>query len=107
MYNNHDIYGVKGEDVCCGAMNTGLFATIKDIDLCEWVVSGHDHDNDYYGTYDGVKLAFGRKTGHGSYLDNLQHGARVFEFDLKDEDTGEYEIKTWIREENGSIVIQD
>ena len=27
------------------------------------VVAGHDHDNDFLGLYNGIALAYGRKTG--------------------------------------------
>ena len=62
-------------------MNTGLFAALKEQPSVEWVTCGHDHDNDYWGRYQGVNLAFGRKTGFGSYgPDGFKRGARIFEF---------------------------
>ena len=80
MVNNYDFYGTKGEEVCCWSVNTGLFAALKEDSTVEWIVSGHDHNNDYYGNYDGINLAFGRKTGYGSYGPaGMLHGARVFE----------------------------
>jgi hypothetical protein len=30
-------------------------------------ITGHDHDNDFYGEYEGILLAYGRKTGYGGY----------------------------------------
>ena len=46
----------------------------------EWVVCGHDHNNDYFGKFNGINLAYGRKSGYGAYgPDNMQRGARVFE----------------------------
>lgn len=67
LVNNAEFYGQSGEGVCCPSLNTGLFGAIREHPSVEWVVAGHDHDNDYYGNYDGINLAFGRKTGHGSY----------------------------------------
>lgn len=47
------------------------------------MIVGHDHNNDYYGNYDGVNLAYGRKTGYGAYgPSGMLHGARVFEVSL-------------------------
>lgn len=57
------------------------------------MIVGHDHNNDYYGNYDGVNLAYGRKTGYGAYgPSGMLHGARVFEVSLNP-----YKIETWIR----------
>ena len=81
LWNNAGIAGTKGEGVACGAVNTGVFAALKEQPAVEWVTCGHDHDNDYWGIYQGVNLAFGRKTGYGSYgPDGFLRGARVFEF---------------------------
>lgn len=67
---------------------------------------GHDHNNDYWGDYNGIKLHFGRKTGHGGYGPPwyMRRGARVIQF-LADDD-GNVEMNSWIREENGKQVIQ-
>lgn len=99
LVNNAEFYGQSGEGVCCPSLNTGLFGAIKEHPSVEWVVAGHDHDNDYYGNYDGINLAFGRKTGHGCYgPDALQRGARVFEVTLDP-----YSIDTWVRQEDGTV----
>ena len=49
MYNFENIYGNKGETVCCQATNTGLFRVIKEQKTIEWISCGHDHNNDYAG----------------------------------------------------------
>ncbi|CDW79940.1 UNKNOWN [Stylonychia lemnae] len=99
LYNNDLFYGARGEEVSCQALNTGLFAALKEQKTVEWVLVGHDHDNDFYGNYDGINLSFGRKTGHGSYGPlNMQQGARVFEIT-----TNPYKISTWVRQEDGTI----
>lgn len=102
LYNLYEFYGRKGEDVCCPSLNTGLFAALLEQPICEWFVVGHDHDNDYYGGYNGVNLAYGRKTGYGSYLNTLQHGARIFEVTYEPE----YGISTWVRQEDESIHVE-
>lgn len=80
LYNDYSYFGQRGEDICCWSVNTGLFAALKEQRTVEWVSAGHDHNNDYYGKYQGINLAYGRKTGFGSYGPaNITNGARVFE----------------------------
>mmetsp|Transcript_143 Transcript_143/g.154 ORF Transcript_143/g.154 Transcript_143/m.154 type:complete len:156 (+) Transcript_143:659-1126(+) len=99
LYNNAKFYGTRGEDICCSSVNTGLFSAILEEEIADWVSVGHDHNNDYYGKYNGINLAYGRKTGFACYgPKNLQRGARIFEVT---EDP--YSVKTWVRQEDGSI----
>jgi len=80
VYTYNDIFGLKAEEVCCPAVNTGLFSAITEQKTVEWVTAGHDHNNDYYGLYEGIYLTYGRKTGYGSYGPTwFLRGARVFE----------------------------
>ena len=75
-----------------------MFKAIKEQKTIEWISVGHDHNNDYHGIYDGINLAYGRKTGFGCYgPKNLKHGARVFEVNQDP-----YSVKTWIREADGN-----
>eukprot|EP00347_Sterkiella_histriomuscorum_P007757 403347672 len=98
MYNYENTVGTRGETVCCGAVNTGLFAAIKEQKTVEWVSCGHDHNNDYMGMYQNIWLAYGRKTGYGSYgPENMQHGVRVYEITYNP-----YKVDTWIRQEDGT-----
>lgn len=100
LFNDYAFYGEKGEDVCCGSVNTGLFAALKEQQTVEWVSCGHDHDNDFYGTFQGINLAYGRKTGFGGYgPDKMARGARVFEVTAEP-----YTIETWVREDGGKVV---
>jgi len=93
LYNNDNFYGQRGEEICCWALNTGLFGALIEQKTVEWVLCGHDHDNDYYGSIDGINLGYGRKTGHACYgPKNMQRGARVFEVTMNP-----YSIKTWVR----------
>ena len=99
LYNDYSFFGHRGEDICCWSVNTGLFSALVEQKTVEWVSAGHDHNNDYYGSYQGINLAYGRKTGYGSYgPSNITHGARVFEV-TKDP----YSIETWVRQEDGTI----
>ena len=58
--------------------------------------SGHDHNNNFYGTLDGIRLGYGQKTGYGSYgpPPGIQKGARVLLL-REGEQPGKGE--TWIR----------
>lgn len=99
LYNNDLFYGKYGEEVCCWSLNTGLFAALIEQKTVQWVSAGHDHNNDYYGTYDGINLAYGRKTGVACYgPKDMQRGARVFEVTMEP-----YSISTWVRQEDGTI----
>jgi hypothetical protein len=63
------------------------------------VSSGHDHNNDYYGDYEGITLSYGRKTGVGCYgPKNMLRGARIFELSYEP-----FTIDTWVRQEDGSV----
>lgn len=69
LYNDGFYVGIRDEWVCCQALNTGVYSTLLEQKTVEWVSCGHDHNNDYYGEYSksGINLAYGRKTGFGSY----------------------------------------
>ena len=99
LYNNMNFYGKYGEDICCWSVNTGLFGALKEQKTIEWIAVGHDHNNDFYGNFDGINLAYGRKTGYACYgPENMQRGARVFEVTMDP-----YSIETWVRQEDGTI----
>ena len=70
----------------------------------EAVFCGHDHNNDFWGDYNGIKLFYGRKTGYGGYGPPwyMQRGARVIEFSVADNES--VTMDSWIREENGNTV---
>jgi len=86
--------GVKNEEVCAPAINTGMFAAMLESRDVMGVFVGHDHVNDYIGCLHGICLAYGRVTGLDAYGD-LPRGARVIELS-----EGEREFKSWIRTEN-------
>ncbi|KAJ5070324.1 hypothetical protein M0811_10990 [Anaeramoeba ignava] len=67
VWNNNTCYGVKEELVCCWSQNTGLYQTFLEQGDVYGVFVGHDHKNDYIGNYNGIYLAYGRKSGFGCY----------------------------------------
>lgn len=103
--SSSEIKGRKKEDVSCPLFNTGLFKVAKEAGI-NAIYSGHDHNNDYVGVLEGVRLGFGRKTGCGSYgpPKGWKHGARVVELRIGNNDPAYSD--QWIRQEDGSVVFQ-
>jgi len=105
LWNTKPMRGNLGEEggVCCSSVNTGLYGAFREMGDIKYSFCGHDHNNDYYGDYFGITLGYGRKTGYGSYgpPSGWMHGARVIEFTQNS-----FEIKTWLRVEDGSIEDQ-
>jgi len=102
MWNDNTTFGrLNDTGVCCFSVNTGLFAAFKQMGDVISVHCGHDHDNDFYGLYSGIMLAYGRKTGYGGYgpPPGWLHGARILQLT---EDP--FTLTHWIREENGAVV---
>lgn len=84
-------------------MNTGLFAEMKQLGTVQWVSAGRDHSSDYWGTYGGMTLSMGRKSGYSSYGPKFAKvGARILDLTVN-QTTGEMDIKTWIRQDDGTI----
>lgn len=84
LANHYPIHGQKRDLSRCQAVNTGLFGEIKQKDTIQWVSVGGDHSSDYWGTYAGVNLAYGRKTGFSSFGPKfVQRGARVFDMHVE------------------------
>lgn len=91
--------GIRGETICCGGLNTGMFAAMREGGSVIGISAGHDHDNDFIAVYRGIALCYGRCSGYGSVYNHLPHGARVFVAHQ-----GERGFETWIREEGGRVV---
>ena len=62
LWNKGLARGSKHEDVNCPMHDSGLFRAAKEMNITA-LYSGHDHDNNYEGVLDGVRLAYGHKTG--------------------------------------------
>jgi hypothetical protein len=50
MHNEYPISGYSQNFVGCASLNTGLVQTAIDQNI-KAIVCGHDHNNDFYGTY--------------------------------------------------------
>lgn len=78
MYNWEKTYDNRNEGIGCPKKNTGLFSTWVESKAIKASFCGHDHDNDYGGTYFGIEMTYGRKTGYGGYGPSyFQRGARL------------------------------
>lgn len=91
--------GIRGEVICCGGLNTGMYEAMREGGSVIGVSVGHDHDNDFIAGYNGIALCYGRCSGYGSVYNHLPHGARVFVARR-----GERGFETWIREQGGRVV---
>ena len=94
------MYGSRLERAYSPSINSGMFASIKEMGDIMGVFCGHDHDNDYAVSYFNVLLAHGRFSGGNTEYNHLKRGARVIV--LKE---GKREFDTWIREVGGKAKL--
>lgn len=92
--------GVRLEDECAPAINTGMFAAMLHAGDVMGTFVGHDHVNDYMAYLHGIALAYGRFTGGKTTYGDLPSGARVIV--LKE---GERAFSSWIRLGNGDKLL--
>lgn len=70
--------GIRGENIACGGLNTGMFAAMRETGSVVGTSVGHDHDSDFIAVYRGLALCYGRYTGSNTVYNHLPHGARFF-----------------------------
>lgn len=107
VWNYHLTYGNKGEKVCCPTVNSGAFDQFKPTGNIKGLFCGHDHVNDYGGTYQGIELVYGRKTGAGSYGPDGLKGGRVIKLKEsleKDSNVPTISLESYIIQEDKTIV---
>jgi 3',5'-cyclic AMP phosphodiesterase CpdA len=73
--------GHFGERVCFDSDTGDTFTALKNSGRVRGVFSGHDHENDYAGSWQGVELVYGRVGGWSGYGD-LERGGRLIEIDV-------------------------
>lgn len=73
--------GRLGERVCSAEGDNGFFAKAKELGSTDMMVFGHDHKNDMRVLFDGIRLNYVRKSGHGSYWSDDFMGASVITVD--------------------------
>ncbi|MGQ7871003.1 metallophosphoesterase [Sunxiuqinia sp. sy24] len=87
--------GEKFEGIASADVNSGLFASMLEMNDVMGVFVGHDHNNNYIGIHKNIALAFGQVTGADAY-GKLERGSRIIELN-----EGEYSFDTWIRTPGG------
>lgn len=99
--NKENIIGNHKEDECNGKINSGMFATMLESGDVVGTFVGHDHDNDYIGTYMGIALAYGRYSGGNTVYNNLgNNGCRVITLN-----EGERGFSSYIRLRDGEKLF--
>lgn len=93
------LVGTRKEKACAPELNSGMFASMKEMGDIQGVFVGHDHDDDYAVYWKGILLAYGRYTGGDTVYNNLTNGARVIELT-----EGENGFKTWIHLKDNEII---
>lgn len=93
------LVGTRKEKACAPLLNSGMFASMKEMGDVQGVFVGHDHDDDYAVYWKGILLAYGRYTGGDTVYNNLSNGARVIEMT-----EGEEGFKTWIHLKDNDII---
>lgn len=103
-----EFIGEQKEGVMAGAVNTGMYSTLRDIGA-RFVSVGHDHCNDYCmkgegdDNKDGVWMCYGGGGGEGGYAGYGGTTRRVRLFEI---DTISRDIETWTRlQDDPSLVV--
>ena len=86
-YNNrnnesivYEYTGTRYEAICPSTFDTELFETVLARGDVEYIVTGHDHNNDYMYNYYGVKLSSAPTISTLGYSSSAaQEGARMFD----------------------------
>lgn len=84
--------GTRREAVGCSPINSGLLNAMLNRGDIKTVVSGHDHINDYTGSYLGIKLCYDAGLNYDGYCDDDLRGGRVLEI----EEADPWNIKTYM-----------
>lgn len=72
--------GICGEGVCFETDAGRTFDALRQSSRIRAVFCGHDHENDYAGTWNDIELVYGRVTGWSGY-GQLERGGRLIEID--------------------------
>ncbi len=99
MWDTATCRGSRYESIAFQGKDTGLFTAIRDSGVSA-MFCGHDHINDYEGTWEGVDLCYGRASGISGYgREGFLRGGRII--DLCE---GKRGYTSFIRLEDGSMA---
>ena len=76
--------GIKRENIGCSSINSGMFSAVLERGDVKAIVNGHDHINDFHGTYCGIKLAYDGGLTYDGYQRDWIRGGRLIEINEKD-----------------------
>ena len=87
--------GIFKEAVCTYGEDGSALAQLKKFGDVRACFCGHDHVNDYGGTWSGIEMVYGRATGHAGYgADKVKKGGKLITVDLTDPNNTTYSWKT-------------
>lgn len=85
--------GYVGEGPCSPEVNSGQFASWKKVGGILGAFFGHDHLNDFWGTYDGIFMAQHKTAGFRAYTDGCRSCVRLVTIDEKNPEGFTQELK--------------
>ena len=85
--------GYVGEGPCSPDVNSGQFASWKKVGGILGAFFGHDHLNDFWGTYDGIFMAQHKTAGFRAYTDGCKSCVRLVTIDENNPNTFTQELK--------------
>ena len=85
--------GYVGEGPCSPDVNSGQFASWKKVGGILGAFFGHDHLNDFWGTYDGIFMAQHKTAGFRAYTDGCRSCVRLVTIDEKNPEKFTHELK--------------
>ncbi|MEJ6718730.1 MAG: metallophosphoesterase [Akkermansiaceae bacterium] len=75
--------GIFKEPVCTYGEDGSAISLLKKFGDVKACFCGHDHVNDFGGTWDGIEMVYGRATGHAGYGgDQLKKGGKLITANL-------------------------
>ncbi len=83
--------GILGDEICSSALNFGLFAACLERGDVKGIFCGHEHMNDFTGTYCGVKLCYCGGINYDCGCRDHVRGGRIVDF--FQDDPGRFETK--------------
>ncbi len=101
-YNSHSgtryvgkkgVEGYVGEGPCSPDVNNGQFASWKKVGGILGAFFGHDHLNDFSGTYDGIFMAQHKTAGFRAYTDGCKSCVRLVTIDENNPEKFTHQLK--------------
>ena len=84
--------GNRREQIGNAPVNSGLFSAMVENGDIRTIICGHDHINDYEGTFLGIKMACDAGLSYDVYCDDDLRGGRVVDIDENDP----WHVKTYM-----------